>query len=53
MMASVSRPPSGKPMKTFARSIARSFGDHFSSTAPDEKKNTSYGDIPVPNNAMA
>ena len=42
-IASERMPPSGKPTNTFARSVPRSFRVHFSSTAPDEKKNTSYG----------
>ena len=53
MMASDSRPPSGKPRKTLARFVARSFSVQCSSTAPDEKKNTSYGVIAAPNSAMA
>ena len=40
-MASDSRPPSGKPMRTLARLVARSFSVQRSSTAPLEKKNTS------------
>src|SRR3954470_11314734 len=46
-------PPSGKPTNTFARSVPRSSFDHFSSTAPEEKKKTSYGVIAAPNNATA
>jgi hypothetical protein len=41
MMARDSRPPKGKPMRTFMRSAPRSFTLHPSSTAPEEKKNTS------------
>ena len=41
MIARDSRPPSGNPMNTLAFSTARSAVDHCSSTAPDEKKNTS------------
>ena len=40
-MASESSPPSGKPMKTLARIVARSFAVHRSSTPPEEKKKTS------------
>ena len=48
-----SSPPSGKPRYTLARLSTRSDRVHFSSTAPDEKKNTSYGVIAAPNSAMA
>ena len=34
-------PPSGKPMKTLARIVARSLSVQRSSTPPKEKKNTS------------
>ena len=40
-------------MKTLVRSVMMSFLVHFSSTAPEEKKNTSYGVIAAPNRAMA
>ncbi len=53
MIASDSRPPSGKPMKTLARLMFRSFCVQRSSTAPEEKKNTSYGVIAAPKRAMA
>ena len=36
-----SRPPSGKPTSTLSRDWARSFTVQPSSTAPEEKKNTS------------
>ena len=53
MIASDSRPPSGKPMKTLARIGARGPSRvHFSSTPPEEKKNTSYGVIAAPNRAI-
>jgi hypothetical protein len=52
-IASDSSPPSGNPMNTFARSVARSRRVHRSSTPPEEKKNTSYGVIAAPNNAIA
>src|SRR5205085_4470957 len=48
-----SAPPSGKPMYTFARLILRSCLLQCSSTAPEEKKNTSYGVIAAPNRAIA
>lgn len=35
--------PSGKPSSTLTRIVTRSFGVHFSSTPPDEKKNTECG----------
>ena len=50
-MASDNSPPSGKPMNTLARLVDRSFGVHSSSTAPEEKKNTSYGVIAAANRA--
>ena len=53
MMASDSSPPSGKPMKTLALLTSRSCCVQCSSTAPEEKKNTSYGVIAAPNRAMA
>ena len=40
-MARESSPPSGKPMNTLARMVRRLPGPHFSSTPPEEKKNTS------------
>ena len=40
-MATDSRPPSGKPMKTLLRIVPRSPAPHFSSTPPEEKKKTS------------
>ncbi len=36
-----SRPPKGKPTSTFSRDVPRSRSDQPSSTAPEEKKNTS------------
>src|SRR5690349_7407418 len=48
--ASDSSPPSGKPRYTLALFRTRSERLHFSSTAPDEKKNTSYGVMAAPNN---
>ena len=39
-------------MNTLARMTGRSFGPHFSSTPPEEKKNTSYGVSAEANNAM-
>src|SRR5947209_3342565 len=48
-----SSPPSGKPTSTFTRDYFRSFGFHFSSMAPDEKKNTSYGVMAAPKRAIA
>ena len=53
MSASDRSPPSGKPRYTLARFETRSGAVHFSSTAPDEKKNTSYGVIAAPNSAIA
>ena len=53
MIASDSRPPSGKPTNTLARSCARSLRVQLSSTPPEEKKNTSYGVIAAPNSATA
>ena len=54
MIASDSRPPSGNPMKTLARFAWRGPSSvQRSSTAPLEKKNTSYGVIAAPNSAMA
>ena len=52
MIASDSSPPSGNPMNTLARSVPRSRRVHFSSTPPEEKKNTSYGVIAAPNSAI-
>ena len=52
-MAIDSIPPSGKPTSTLSRDLARSFAVQFSSTAPEEKKNTSYGVIAAPNSATA
>ena len=53
MIASDSRPPSGKPTSTLIRFSPRSLTVQRSSTAPLEKKNTSYGVIAAPNRAMA
>ena len=53
MIASDSSPPSGKPISTLALFSPRSFGVHPSSTAPLEKKNTSYGVIAAPKRAIA
>ena len=52
MIASDRSPPSGNPMKTLARFSFRSRCVQPSSTAPLEKKNTSYGVIAAPNRAM-
>ena len=52
-IASERKPPSGKPNRTFSRDCARSFTFHFSSTAPEEKKKTSYGVMAAPKRAMA
>jgi len=52
-MARESRPPRGKPMNTLARMVRMSSADQFSSTPPEEKKNTSYGVIAAPNRAIA
>ena len=38
---------------TFNREVPRSLTVQCSSTAPEEKKNTSYGVIAAPNSAMA
>ena len=51
--ASDSKPPSGKPRKTLARFSRDPCESSCSSTAPDEKKNTSYGVIAAPKSAMA
>ena len=40
-IATESIPPSGKPMNTLARIVRRLSAPHFSSTPPEEKKNTS------------
>ena len=53
MIASDSSPPSGNPISTLARFSLRSLIVQPSSTAPLEKKNTSYGVIAAPNRAMA
>src|SRR4051812_10934915 len=53
MIASDNAPPSGNPRYTFARFTFRSFGVQWSSTAPEEKKNTSYGVIAAPSSAIA
>jgi len=53
MIARESSPPSGKPTNTLAFSTLRSLGVHFSSTAPEEKKNTSYGVIAAANSDTA
>src|SRR6478735_7223605 len=53
MIASESSPPSGNPISTLARFSLRSLIVQPSSTAPLEKKNTSYGVIAAPNRAMA
>src|SRR6185503_11205423 len=52
-IATDNTPPSGKPTSTLSREVPRSLTVHFSSTAPEEKKNTSYGVIAAPNNAIA
>ena len=53
-IASESRPPSGKPMNTLARMVREVLGSSsFSSTPPEEKKNTSYGVMAAPNSATA
>ena len=52
-MATDRIPPNGKPTSTLSRDCARSLTVHFSSTAPEEKKNTSYGVIAAPNSAIA
>ncbi len=46
-------PPSGNPTSTLTRFCARSFAVQPSSTAPEEKKNTSYGVIAAPKSATA
>src|SRR3954452_15744583 len=51
--AIVSAPPRGNPTPTFIRASIRSLRDQPSSTAPEEKKNTSYGVIAAPNSAIA
>jgi hypothetical protein len=40
-IATDNTPPSGKPTSTLSREVPRSLTVHFSSTAPEEKKNTS------------
>jgi hypothetical protein len=52
-IANDSMPPSGKPTRTLSRDLPRSFTLQPSSTAPDEKKNTSYGVIAAPKRATA
>ena len=46
-------PPSGKPTMTFNREVPRSLTAQCSSTAPEEKKNTSYGVIAAPKSEIA
>ena len=53
MMASDSAPPSGNPTNTLARLVTRSLRVQPSSTAPEEKKKTSYGVIAAPKRAIA
>ena len=53
MIAKASSPPSGKPRNTLIREVRRSLLVHRSSTAPEEKKNTSYGVSAEANNATA
>src|SRR5918911_1591348 len=48
-----SRPPSGNPKSALTPATARSLVVHFSSTPPEEKKNTSYGVIADANSAIA
>jgi hypothetical protein len=52
MSPSDSTPPRGNPTYTLARLTARSCAVQASSTAPLEKKNTSYGVIAAPSKAM-
>jgi hypothetical protein len=52
-IAGESSPPKGNPTSTLARERARSLTVQPSSTAPEEKKKTSYGVIAAPNNATA
>ena len=52
-MANDSTPPSGKPTSTLIRDWPRSLAVQPSSTAPEEKKNTSYGVMAAPNRATA
>ena len=41
------------PMNTLARMVPRSRAVHFSTTPPEEKKNTSYGVMAAPKRATA
>src|SRR3954447_13481716 len=51
--ANASSPPSGNPTNTLIREVSRSLTVQRSSTAPEEKKNTSYGVSADANNATA